>query len=130
MLKLIITFGIILNINAQSIEKTSVKISVKNNTQSTFKFNQKLKILKGINFVATPQLGNLFLTRFEAEKARINLNDYYNDYDFGLKVGLSSILKKNLKMKALYNVGMIKFDKPLFDRAKGYFVQISVDYAF
>lgn len=129
-LKLIIAFGIILNINAQSIEKTSFKISIKDNTQSTFKFNQKLKVLNGINLVAKPQFGNLFMTRFEAKKSRINLKDYYNDYDFGLKVGVSSILKKKLKIKALYNIGMLKFDKPVFDKAKGYFVQLSVDYAF
>lgn len=129
-LKLIIAIGIILNINAQSIEKTSFKIGINNDTQSTIKFNQKLKVLNGINLVATPQFGNLFMTAFEAKKAWINLKDYYNEFDFGFNISLNYKFKKSVNLKALYNLGMIEFDNSEFQKVKNYSFKLSIDYVF
>lgn len=129
-LKLIIAIGIILNINAQSIEKTFFKIGINNNTQSTIKFNQKLKVFNGINLVATPQFGNLFMTVFEAKKAWINLKDYDNEFDFGFNIGLNYKVKKSVNLKALYNLGMIEFDNSEFQKVKNYSFKLSIDYVF
>ena len=129
-LKIVIAFGIILNINAQSIEKTTFKVSIMNASQITFKFSQKLKVLNGINLITTPQFGNLFMTTFEAKKAWINLKDYYNDFDFGFNLGLNYKFKKSLNLKALYNVGMFEFDNSDFQKVKNYRVKLTIDYVF
>ena len=129
-LKIIIAFGIILNINAQSIEKTTFKVSIMNASQITFKFSQKLKVLNGINLITTPQFGNLFMTTFEAKKAWINLKDYYNDFDFGFNLSLNYKFKKSLNLKALYNVGMLEFDNSDFQKVKNYRFKLSLNYAF
>ena len=129
-LKIIIAFGIILNINAQSIEKTTFKVSIMNASQITFKFSQKLKVLNGINLITTPQFGNLFMTTFEAKKAWINLKDYYNDFDFAFNLGLNYKFKKSLNLKALYNVGILEFDNSDFQKVKNYRVKLTIDYVF
>jgi hypothetical protein len=129
-LKIIIAFGIILNINAQSIEKTTFKVSIMNASQITFKFSQKLKVLNGINLITTPQFGNLFMTTFEAKKAWINLKDYYNDFDFGFNLGLNYKFKKSLNLKALYNVGILEFDNSDLQKVKNYSFKVSIDYVF
>lgn len=129
-LKIVIAFGIILNINAQSIEKTTFKVSIMNASQITFKFSQKLKVLNGINLITTPQFGNLFMTTFEAKKAWINLKDYYNDFDFGFNLGLNYKFKKSLNLKALYNVGILEFDNSDLQKVKNYSFKVSIDYVF
>jgi hypothetical protein len=130
LLKIIIVFGLVLNINAQSIERTSFEISINDKTKSTLKLDKKLLITKGFLLDVSPQFGNLFITQFGAKKAKINLKDFYDDFDFGIKVGVSSNFKKNLKIKALYNIGMLKFEKHNIEKEDGYAVKLSIDYVF
>jgi hypothetical protein len=129
-LKIIIAFGLALNINAQSIERTSYKINVNGKTENGLKLDKKLVISKGLLLDVSPQFGNLFMTRFEAKKAKINLKDFYNDYDLGLKMCFSYSLKKQLHLKALYKIGLLKFTEPDCMKSKGYVVQLSLDYSF
>jgi len=130
LLKIIIAFGLALNINAQSIDRTSYKINVNGKTENALKLDKKLLISKGLLLDVSPQFGNLFMTRIEAKIAKINLKEFYNDFDLGIKVGVSSIFKKNLKIKALYNIGMLKFEKHNIERENGYVVKLSIDYVF
>lgn len=130
LIKILIGFGLMLNINAQNIEITSFRFSLKDNTNSALNLDQKLTLMKELNIVARPQFGNLFINRLEAKKARISLKDYYDDFSFGFNLGLSWNIKKNVNFITLYNVGMLKFDKPDCEKVKGYIVQLSIDYAF
>lgn len=130
LLKIIIVFGLVLNINAQSLERTSYNSNVNGKANYALKLNKKLVISKGLLLDVSPQFGNLFMTQFEAKKARVNLKDFYNDYDFSLKMGFCYSLKKQLSLKAFYNMGMLKFDEPDNLKNQGYVVQLSIDYIF
>ena len=76
LLKIIIVFGLVLNINAQSIGRTSFKINAKDKTVNTLKLDKKLLITKGLHLDVSAQFGNLFITQFGAKKAKINLKDF------------------------------------------------------
>ena len=94
LLKIIFSIGLFLNMNAQSLESTSFKISVKNKSISTLKLDQKLVVMKGLYIDLSPQFGNQFISQIEAKKAKINLKDYYNDSDFGYNLGFDYTHKK------------------------------------
>lgn len=130
LLKIIIAFGLVLNINAQSKERTSIIIGANGNTKSTIKLDKKLLITKGLQIDVSPQFGNLFMTRIEAKKAKINLNDFYDDFDLGINIGFNYSLKKQLYLKAFYNMGMLKFDEPDNLKDQSYVIQVSIDYVF
>lgn len=130
LLKIIIFFGLVININAQSIGMNSLIIRVNGNTKSTIKLDKKLLITKGLQLEVSPQFGNLFMTRIEAKKAKINLNDFYDDFDLGINIGFNYSLMKQLCLKAFYNMGMLKIDEPDNLKDQGYDVQLSIDYVF
>lgn len=130
LLKIIIAFGLVLNINAQSIERVSYKINLNGKTKSALKLDKKLVISKGLHLDVSPQSGNLFMTRLEAKKARVNLKDFYTDYELGIKMGFSYSVKKQLHLKALYNIGMLKITEPDWIKSEGYVVRLSIDYSF
>lgn len=128
LLKTIIIFGLILNMNAQSSEINSQKMNVKNIAKSIIKLDQKLMIKKGLYMGLSPQFGNLFITQLEAKKAKINLKDYYNDFDFGFNFQISYDLIKNLNFAVLYNVGMLRFNSSNTSSVLGPVMKLRIHY--
>ena len=130
LLKIIIGFGLILNSQAQSMERVSVKFNSGDNAKSTLNLNQKLHLIKGLHFAVSPQFGNQFISRIEAQKAKLDLKDYYDDFDFGFNLGLNLILKEQLHLNGLCNMGMLKFDQSANNQVKSCIVKFSIDYRF
>jgi hypothetical protein len=122
--------GLIIHSYAQEIEGGSIKIIEKSKVKSTFKLNQELFFLNGLNIDVSPQFGNLFMTAFEAKKVWINLKDYYNEFDFGFNLSFNYTFKKSLNLKAVYNVGMLEFDDSDIQKVKNYSFKLSIDYVF
>ena len=129
-LKLIISFGLLLNLNAQSSEKISLKLNSFNNTKNALKLDQKLRINKGLYMDVVPQFGNQFISRIEAQKVRLNLNEFYEDFDFGFNMGFNFKLKEQLNLKAIYNIGMLKFDESIVGKVNSCLVKLTIDYVF
>ena len=127
LLTAIIGLGLILNINAQSFERTSFKINTKEPTKS-FRLDQKIRINKELFMDVSPQFGNQFISRAEAKKARINLKDFYDEFDFGFNMGFKYSFKKQLHLKAFYNIGLLRFDESKTVKAKGFVIQLSLQY--
>lgn len=128
LLTAIIGLGLILTINAQSFERTSFKIKTKEFTKSILKLDQKIRINKELFIDVSPQFGNQFISRAEAKKARINLKDFYDEFDFGFNMGFKYSFKKQLHLKAFYNIGLLRFDESKNVRAKGFVIQLSLRY--
>jgi hypothetical protein len=116
--------------NAQSMESTSFKISVKNKNISTLKLDQKLVVMKGLYIDLSPQFGNQFISQIEAKKAKINLKDYYNDSDFGYNLGFDYLLKNCLNLRAHYNVGLLKFDFIDNEKVQSVLFKLTLNYYF
>lgn len=129
-LKLIFCFGLLFNVNAQSIERSSYKVRNINNVHNAFKLDQKLMINKGLYMDVTPQFGNQFISRTEAQKIRLDLNEFYEDFDFGFNMGFNFHLKEQLRLKAIYNIGMLKFDESVIGMVNSCIVKLSIDYDF
>ena len=129
-LKLIISFGLLLNLNAQSSERISLKLNSFNNTKNALKLDQKLRINKGLYMDVVPQFGNQFISRIEAQKVRLNLNEFYEDFDFGFNMGFNFKLKEQLNLKAIYNIGMLKFDESIEGKVNSCLVKFTIDYVF
>ena len=108
---LIIGFGLLLNLNAQNMERISFKINENVLNQNALSLDPKLKINKGLYADLTPQFGNQFISRIEAKKARLDLKEFYEDFDFGFNMGFNYIWKKQLQLKAIYNFGLLKFEE-------------------
>ena len=129
-LKLIFCFELLFNINAQSSERSSYKLGNINNVHNAFKLDQKLMINKGLYMDVTPQFGNQFISRTEAQKIRLDLNEFYEDFDFGFNMGFNFHLKEQLRLKAIYNIGMLKFDESVIGMVNSCIVKLSIDYDF
>ena len=128
LLTAIIGLGLILNINAQSFERTSFKIKTKELTKSILKLDQKIRINKELFMDVSPQFGNQFISRAEAKKARINLKDFYDEFDFGFNMGFKYSFKKQLHFNAFYNIGLLRFDESKSVKTKGFVIQLSLRY--
>ena len=129
-LKLIFCFGLLFNVSAQSSERSSYKLGKINNVHNAFKLDQKLMINKELCMDVTPQFGNQFISRTEAQKIRLDLNEFYEDFDFGFNMGFNFHLKEQLRLKAIYNIGMLKFDESVIGMVNSCIVKLSIDYDF
>ena len=129
-LKLIFSFGLLLNVNAQSGERISLKVNNFNKVHKDLKLDQKLMINKELYMDVTPQFGNQFISRIEAQKAGLDLNEFYEDFDFGFNMGFNFHLKEQFHLKAIYNFGMLKFDELAYGKVNSCIVRLSIDYMF
>ena len=130
LLKLFFRFGLLLNLNAQNKEMTSMKIKGNQLSHNSFKIGQKVKIFKGLLMDLTPQFGNQFISRKEAIKSKLDLKEFYEDFDFGLNMGFDVLLKEQLQFKAIYNMGVLKFGESNIRKVNSCIVKLSIDYVF
>lgn len=127
---LIFSFGLLLNVNAQSDERISLKVNNFNKVHKDLKLDQKLMINKELYMDVTPQFGNQFISRIEAKEVRLDLNEFYEDFDFGFNMGFNFHLKEQFRLKAIYNLGMLKFNDSAIGKVNSCIVKLSIDYDF
>lgn len=108
--KVIIFLGLCIHLNAQSNNLFNTIVTNDLKTENKIKLNQSLNILNWLKLEVSPQFGGLFDEAINNRKNKINLKNYYNDFDFGLKFGVVYEIIKTLNFGLLYNIGMLKFD--------------------
>ncbi|MCR8668312.1 hypothetical protein NO995_11515 [Aestuariibaculum sp. M13] len=93
-------------------------------------FNSEIIIHDNFKFCAEPQFGGLFEKSFKYIEGVANFNQFYNYFDFGLNLGIKHKINRDLKLKGICNLGMLRFRS--FDAVKpdNYLVKISLSYVF
>lgn len=130
LIKIFFIAGIALKTNAQVIEKIIKGNFIDDVRQTIYGMDQKLMANRSLKFGVSPQMGNLFINTFVAKRARIDLNDYYDDFDFGVNLFFSEKISRNLNLKTIYRVGVLKFGDSDSLKVSGYCLKISLNYRF
>jgi hypothetical protein len=129
LLNLAIIFGFFINVNAQ-IAKTSFNVKEENMFIKSVQLNQKLMVFNGMDFEIVPQFGGLFSKVFKEVISKIDLKNYFKDFDFGFNLQVKYDFVKNLNFTVLYNVGMLKFDQLNSAIVAGPVMKFRVEYWF
>jgi len=130
LIKIVIITGFISFGNAQVIERNLSNIIIVYGKEASLKMEDKLLTLNDFNIGLSPQFGNLFVSWQEAKKAKINLQDVFNDFDFGFNLDIEHKLTNNIDIKALYEIGMLKFNNSINDKSKSYSIKVAINYMF
>ncbi|MFD2726842.1 hypothetical protein [Hyunsoonleella rubra] len=119
---------VMLNVTyAQNQEQVS-KIKIKFGTEKV-KAGQSITLIDWMDFGLKPQMGSLFAKTFNEVADYLRWQDFYDDFDFGCVANIGLDLKKNIKLNAAYNLGMLKFDNN-FGEARGYNFRVSIRFNF
>ncbi|WP_345276875.1 hypothetical protein [Litoribaculum gwangyangense] len=102
---------------------------ISDNKSNNFSMNNALKLFEWIDLTMAPQLGGLFAKTFNTVSPNLKWQDWYDDFDFGFSTKARWKPNKKIKIQAIYNIGMLKFDNN-FGEANAYQMKVSVVYKF
>ena len=129
-IKMVLITGLAIKTNAQVLENVFKGNFIEDISRVIGGLDQKPFIKRGLKLGVKPQTGNLFINSFEAKKARIDLNEFFDDFDFGLNLFINEKIGRNLNLKAIYCLGFLKFSGSDSSKVSGYSLKISLNYQF
>jgi len=99
---------------------------IKNKTYINYNFD----FYNTFNFNLEPQFGGLFDTYFKKVKGISNLHRIFDDPSFGYNLIIDEKLGRNLNLKTIYSLGVLKFGDSDSLKVSGYCLKISLNYHF
>ncbi|MBC3757226.1 hypothetical protein H7U19_02340 [Hyunsoonleella sp. SJ7] len=108
--------------------RNAPKHDVSNNPPK-LKVSNRLLLFEWMDLGLRPQIGGLFSKTFNDIAENLTWRDFYDDFDFGIKLNLKCRLNEAMGLKFAYNMGMLNFDGNL-GTLEGYYMQVSVAYRF
>ena len=127
---LLLCFVLTTEINAQGEYKLSTRKYISSAEISTIKFKQDIQLFSPTYFRLEPQFGGLFDASFKHVNGIANVRKFYDNPDLGFKLGLNRKLNEHLNLKALYTIGVLKFNEVDTTKAKSYQLKVALHYIF
>ncbi|MCF7560980.1 hypothetical protein L3X39_10065 [Sabulilitoribacter multivorans] len=122
-------FVLMMNLIQSQNQRQITDLHMSDNISNNFSIDNTLKLFKWIDLTMSPQLGGLFAKMFNTVAPNLKWQDMYNDFDFGFNAKVGWRPNKKIKIRAFYNIGMLKFNNN-FGEANAYQMKVSVVYKF